>query len=345
MTNSITKGRIVTQDMGVYDGVHSTVGRRDSSGGTVSGLAIGAVVDVLAAYGNHEDYSQAAIGRAVNAIGSKNRTLVFRPGTWKITSNLTIASNFSIYMPAGAVFDVSAGVTLTVAGSFFNDHATYSSGSGTVTQSGGTSFPGNVDIVDHDASTTGLKLGGTLVTASAAEINKLDGVTANTAEINLLAGAGTAPTNHTDVAIRTYFYNGTADRGSLDVENAMSEDTFESVGPTGSGATNIWTALDNMSSSAKAVIVLVHMDMVQTGLADAEMRAFARPGNVSWGVGIDTEIARIGIPDNGAADDWSLSVQASIPLDQSDRTFDIAWQESNTTSSRTINLYYVGFMD
>ena len=42
----------------------------------------------------------------------------------------------------------------------------------------------SVDIKSHDLSANGLKLDGTLVTASAAEINKLDGVTRTTSEIN-----------------------------------------------------------------------------------------------------------------------------------------------------------------
>lgn len=48
-------------------------------------------------------------------------------------------------------------------------------------------FQNNVDIQDHDGSTTGLKLGGTLVTSTAAELNILDGVTATAAEINRTA--------------------------------------------------------------------------------------------------------------------------------------------------------------
>ena len=42
----------------------------------------------------------------------------------------------------------------------------------------------DLDIAGHDLASNGLKLGGTLVTASAAEINKLDGVTASTTELN-----------------------------------------------------------------------------------------------------------------------------------------------------------------
>ena len=46
----------------------------------------------------------------------------------------------------------------------------------------------SVDIKSHDLSANGLKLDGTLVTASAAEINKLDGVTSTTAELNYTDG-------------------------------------------------------------------------------------------------------------------------------------------------------------
>lgn len=48
---------------------------------------------------------------------------------------------------------------------------------------------GSVDISKHNGSTTGLKLAGTLVTASAAELNILDGLTSSTAELNILNGA------------------------------------------------------------------------------------------------------------------------------------------------------------
>ena len=45
------------------------------------------------------------------------------------------------------------------------------------------------DIASHDTS-NGLKLGGTLVTATAAELNIMDGVTSTAAELNILDGVG-----------------------------------------------------------------------------------------------------------------------------------------------------------
>lgn len=50
-------------------------------------------------------------------------------------------------------------------------------------------FQKNVDIKDHDASAVGLKLAGTLVTSTAAELNILDGVTSTASELNILDGA------------------------------------------------------------------------------------------------------------------------------------------------------------
>ena len=47
---------------------------------------------------------------------------------------------------------------------------------------------GNVNIVNHNGSSTGLQLNGTLITATAAELNILDGVTATAAELNILDG-------------------------------------------------------------------------------------------------------------------------------------------------------------
>jgi microcystin-dependent protein len=47
---------------------------------------------------------------------------------------------------------------------------------------------GGLNIIGHNGSTTGLRLNNTLITATASELNKLDGLTSNTAELNVLTG-------------------------------------------------------------------------------------------------------------------------------------------------------------
>ena len=48
----VTKGKILRQDLELWDGVNKTAVRKDSTGGTVSGLVLGYEVDVLVSYGN-----------------------------------------------------------------------------------------------------------------------------------------------------------------------------------------------------------------------------------------------------------------------------------------------------
>jgi hypothetical protein len=47
---------------------------------------------------------------------------------------------------------------------------------------------GNLNIAQHNGTTTGLQLSGTLVVATAVELNKLSGLTSSTAELNILTG-------------------------------------------------------------------------------------------------------------------------------------------------------------
>ena len=83
----------------------------------------------------------------------------------------------------------------------------------------------SVDIKSHDLSANGLKLDGTLVTASAAEINKLDGVTRTTSEINS-ARDGTV----TSVATGNGLTGGTiTGSGTLSLANSFLDNTSSAI--------------------------------------------------------------------------------------------------------------------
>lgn len=144
--SSVIKGAILRQDQAVYDGVDKNATRKDSGGGTVTGLKIGWEVDVLMAYGNGESYTRQTIADCVARIGSAQATLVFNPGTWVIDADLTIGSNFACRVPAGCVFQVASGKTLTFNGPVYRDSNTWTSGSGTVTESGTRYIAGKIDL-------------------------------------------------------------------------------------------------------------------------------------------------------------------------------------------------------
>lgn len=142
MTATVTKGKILRSDLAPWDGRGPLASRKDSTGGTIAGLKVGTEVDVLLVYGDSVNYTRGTISDCVRSIGSTSCTLVFSPGTWTIDDDLTIASNFTSRIPAGAIFNVSSGKTLTFSGPVIRDSNTWTSGSGTVTESGTRAFSG-----------------------------------------------------------------------------------------------------------------------------------------------------------------------------------------------------------
>jgi hypothetical protein len=85
----------------------------------------------------------------------------------------------------------------------YSDFTMSALGNLTITASGGevkVAAADSFDVVGHDGTAVGLKLAGVLVTATAAEINTLDGITATTVELNLLDGvtATTTELNYVD---------------------------------------------------------------------------------------------------------------------------------------------------
>ena len=83
----------------------------------------------------------------------------------------------------------------------------------------------SVDIKSHDLSANGLKLDGTLVTASAAELNLLDGVTRTTSQINS-ARDGTV----TSVATGSGLTGGTiTSSGTLSLKNSFIDNTSSAI--------------------------------------------------------------------------------------------------------------------
>ena len=135
MTGSVIKGEIQREDIALYDGKTLAASRANSSGGTQTGTRVGNAVDVKTVYGNGSA-NVGAIQKAIDSLGTTNCALQFSPETWTIDANITIAANFTMVVPAGCVFAISSGVTLTNQGILFRQHATYKSGSGTFTQSG-----------------------------------------------------------------------------------------------------------------------------------------------------------------------------------------------------------------
>lgn len=129
----VIKGKALRQDLALYDGNNINRQRKSSSGGYVSGLAIGDEVDVLMVHGQGQNRTQTTIQNCVNSLGSLNRSIKFSPGTWTIESNTTVPANLTAIIPAGVVFSISSGITLAFSGPVKTDSDNFKSGSGTLT--------------------------------------------------------------------------------------------------------------------------------------------------------------------------------------------------------------------
>ena len=114
-----------------------------------------------------------------------------------------------------------------------------------------------IDIASHDLVDGGLKLGGTLVTSSAAELNILDGVTSTTAELNILDGVTStaAEINILDGVTAT-----TAELNYLDVTTLGTSENSKAVTQKGDGTIVIGAANGNQT------IDIASHDLVDGGL-------------------------------------------------------------------------------
>jgi hypothetical protein len=76
--------------------------------------------------------TSATLQAALTALGSGRKTLVLSPGTWDITSNLTIPATLTLWLPAGTTMTIAGGSTVTVLGTILIDGCGAFAGAGTI---------------------------------------------------------------------------------------------------------------------------------------------------------------------------------------------------------------------
>lgn len=119
-------------DIKFWDGVVRTFTRKTSTGGTITLNKLGALVDVTEAYGGGTDHSSTSINNALSAVTTSNLTMLFQPGTWNITDNVTIPATIGLCIPQGAIFVIASGKTLTINGTILAGSYIIFDGTGTV---------------------------------------------------------------------------------------------------------------------------------------------------------------------------------------------------------------------
>lgn len=132
---------------------------------------------------------------------------------------------------------------------------------------------------------------------------------------------------------------------SFDVDTNLTESSWESIGPTGSGADNTWTALDSLSTDVDWIEIKISVDgdtFSASGDGVDTARLYARGGGGTSGTSLETSIGvaqDYGVSGNGAAG-TGISY-AKVPVD-GDNIFDLHYV-STFEDITAIDIYLVGY--
>jgi len=180
------------------------------------------------------------------------------------------------------------------------------------------SINSSTDIVrvhSHNGSTTGLQLGGTLVTSSATELNILDGATLSTTELNYVDGVTSAIQTQIDTKAPTASptFTGTITIGSAEI----SETELEIL----DGLTVTTAEVNVLDGITSTTAELNYLDITTLGTLEASKALTAdASGNINFNNGNMTNVDI----DSGAIDGTNITVGAGKTLDVSAGTLTLA---------------------
>lgn len=126
------------------------------------------------------------------------------------------------------------------------------------------------------------------------------------------------------------------------INAGITEGAWESVGPTGSGAGNIWAALNDVPANAASIRIGVNISFQAPSTSGSmSVDLFARQTGSTAIPNDITRVCRLGLPaDTNLA---STVFIVDIPLDASNR-FDLQWAESNANIFLSIDACLKGFV-
>ena len=139
------------------------------------------------------------------------------------------------------------------------------------------------------------------------------------------------------LSANSFYITDNTNSSAFSISSAMSELSWESVGPTGSGATNIWTALDDLPLETSFIEVLCDM-FDSSGGSTLSISVYSRKNGESDAFDSSTEIANIRASSTLVT--LTSLTPAKIPLSSSN-VFDIGY--NTNTGSGTASIYLRGF--
>jgi hypothetical protein len=134
--------------------------------------------------------------------------------------------------------------------------------------------------------------------------------------------------------------------GALFVHSLMVAGIGETIGPTGSGATNIWTSLDSMPSNAQIVILNLRIGVKAAVTDFAALTVYYAWGDRATSPPTNREIALLAEIECDGIDQAHESIvdmQVLVPLG-ANNDFWLEWWTSGVSIGEQIHLRYRGFI-
>ena len=245
-------------------------------------------------------------------------------GTLDVTGATTVAdftATGTTVLPATSFGDNN----ITNVGNIALDSITADGSSITIT--GNTTFADGAydfDVASHDGS-NGLKLAGTLVTSSAAELNKLDGATVTTTEINILDGDTSATSTTVADADRVVMNdNGTMVQVAVTDLAAYFDDEI--------------TAMPNLVTTAATTVGALNSGSITSGFGsiDTGSSTITTTGNITGGNVIISDGGNIGSASD--TDAIAIASNGNVTLSQNLTVSGDLQVDGTTTTVNSNNL-------
>lgn len=182
---------------------------------------------------------------------------------------------------------------------------------------------------------------------TALEVGQWEAVTVrlNSAQTGWITGDGAPVAGHVKAG-NEYLQDGGTSYGTFFTSFEVTEEAWETVGPTGSGATNIWTAMDNLPSGARILKAMAYVSLVPTAsTSSVSVASYITSGAVASPSVVASNrfvLESINMNSAGSGEGVITKRAIDIPLDE-DRVFKVYWDESNNSSAQSLIFYYMGF--
>lgn len=131
----------------------------------------------------------------------------------------------------------------------------------------------------------------------------------------------------------------------FDVDAVVPQSTWESFGPTGSGADNEWAALDNLPTDINWIKLRVWLTGTSSSDSSGQIREvnfYIRKNGSAESIGPENKVAVAADVIDSSGNGRGESIDNGVEVAVSSRMFDIAWN-TNFNNGQLVDIHLTGY--